>query len=116
MNVVDCVFQPLQTLCSRGNMRNPARYETDTTQSDAKSVDIIEGTRFFLALALWTDSPRPKSRDGPPLAEMGQARVARPAQQLLTSWGHTSFTGLMSSSTKEHMTKTKRRLPGHPSP
>ena len=34
-------FQPLQTLGSRGNMRNPARSDPGTTQSEAQSVYFV---------------------------------------------------------------------------
>jgi hypothetical protein len=34
-------FQPLQTLGSPGNMRNPARSDPHTTQSDAQSVHSV---------------------------------------------------------------------------
>ena len=39
-------FQPLQTLGTRGNMRNPARTDPSTTQSEATSVDTVNAAHL----------------------------------------------------------------------
>jgi hypothetical protein len=55
-------FQPLQTLDSPGNMRNPARSDPHTTQSDAQSVHSVHTPKVAFQRHS-KEEPRPHKRD-----------------------------------------------------